>query len=129
MELKGSYSFNGTKDERKSVYGVRFKSVEEAFEHILKVFTKEEIVRHLWYGFHINGVNKIAKPEPGQKMSEAEAYDTAEMALTEKFPSATFVRGVVKKKDISQEDREILAMTKGMGKERVIELIKRLKGE
>lgn len=117
IELKGSYSFGGVKDEKKAVYTVKFNSEKEALEHILKTFDEKVIVEHFWYGFHINDVNKGAKAEE----TESGAYSLAEVTLTDKFPSAVFVRGIEKNKTISAEDKAILAMFKGMSKVQIAE--------
>lgn len=117
MELKGSYSFGGVKDSKKATYSVRFNSWEEIMALIEKKFTIATIVEHFWYGYHINDVNKVAKTEK----NEIDAYNLAEITLTEKFPSATFVRGVEKNKVISTEDKALLTMFKGMSKVQIAE--------
>lgn len=125
MILKGSYCHEGVKGDKKAVYEVKFDSDLDALSHIQTVFTQAEIVEHFWYGYHINGVNKVAKT----LKTAGAGYDRAEEILEKDFEGlVTFERDVEKVKAISAEDKEVLALFKGMSKAQVAEVIAKLQG-
>ncbi len=115
IELKGSFCFEGTEGTTKTVYSVRFKDADTALNHIMTKFGLEDVVKHFWYGYHINGVNKTAKGKPSDKRTEAEAYDKAEEILDGDFPDMVFERGVDKTITISPETKQLQKLIQGKG--------------
>lgn len=111
MELTGSFCYEGRKGDKKATYKVRFKDVVEAKAHILATVGDEELVKHFWYGYHINGLNKLA----GKEGNAENAYAQAELILSEDFPTATFVRGVEKVRVIDPKLKELEKLMKGKG--------------
>lgn len=120
MTLKGSYCHEGTKGDKKAIYEVKFDSEQDALSHIESGFTVAEIVAYFWYGYHILGVNKIAKI----MKTANEGYDKAEAILNKDFPElVTFERDVEKARTMTAEEKEIARLTKGMSVAQVKEML------
>lgn len=120
MILKGSYCHEGKKGDKKAAYEVKFDTEQEALSHIESVFTQAEIIENFWYGYHITGVNKVAKT----LKTASEGYDKAEDILNKDFPGlVTFERDVEKTRTLTAEEKEIARLTKGMSVAQVKEML------